>query len=184
MNIQVSVAAVLVSGFLAFTAWLQWRTARQKLALDLYDRRIGFYHRIRAFVIAISNRSEDGHDTLMSFARDTDEARFYFGDDLRSWFDLLYFHSLSALSLNEKLYPSQGYGGLPVGPDREDVAARYSAEVAWLTEQMSGQEVMFAPYLSLGDATVPRWPGFRARRRRKIKESWERAKAEVALGKL
>ena len=179
VRILVSIAAVTATSILAVAAVMQWRTARQKLALDLYDRRIEYYRRARSFIMDIANRSDNSYTALISFAKDTDEARFFFGHDVRLFLDRLYFHVLKATSLNEQLYPRSGLRGLPPGSEREAVSTRFSAEILWLTEHSKEADVVFAPYLFLGAATVPAWPGFKNRERRRVKESWERAKAEV-----
>lgn len=182
VKILVSTAAVLVSLSLASAAFLQLRTARQKLALDLYDRRLEYYRRVHRFLL--ESMSADGsshHQHLMSFAHDVDEAHFFFGGDVRQFLDRLYFHALSAISLNERLYPRSRSAGLEVGPERESVSASFSKEQQWFSDQLQEAKVMFAPYMSLGAATVPQWPGFRGRERRRIRKSWEHAKSEVSL---
>ncbi len=160
---------------------MQWRTARQKLALDLYDRRIEYYRRTRSFILDMANQAEPSYSSLMSFARDTDQARFLFGHDVRRFLDRVYFHALEAISLYERLYPRSGSRGLDIGFEREAVSGKFTVEILWLTEHLSEAEVAFAPYFSLGAATVPTWPGFKNRERRRTKESWEQAKNEVKL---
>jgi hypothetical protein len=179
VRILVSVAAVVVSVFLAIAAFLQWVNARQTLALELFDRRIAYYRCVRRFIVDVVNRERSTTDLLLTFARDTDEARFFFGTDVRAYLDRLYFHALEGLAQHEQLYPEGGAAGLPVGPDRERASARYSHMVGWLGEQSLEVEAMLAPYLALGAATVPSWPGAQDRLRKQRRESWEVAKGEV-----
>ena len=180
VKILVAAAAVFVSCLAAFAAVLQWTTARQKLALELFDRRIAYYNRVRALIIEVAGSGTLSHRTLLDFARDTDDARFFFGHDVRQLLDRLYFHTLEATSLREQLYPDRGGDGLPVGDARAEVSQRFSDEMKWLSDQLQEAPVIFAPYLYLGAATVPTWPGFRVSERRSVRRSWEVAKAEVA----
>jgi hypothetical protein len=65
----------------AYIAWQQWRTNRNKLKLDLFDKRFQVFENIKKFIASIltSGRVEDG--TEFQFLRDTKSVRFLFQDD-------------------------------------------------------------------------------------------------------
>jgi hypothetical protein len=42
----------------AFVAWQQWKTARDKLKLDMFDRRLAIFIAVRDYMTAVLNRSD------------------------------------------------------------------------------------------------------------------------------
>jgi hypothetical protein len=70
--------AVGVIGF------LQWRTAHQKVMLDLFDRRIRVYETTIDAVLGYSHKQEgmDGSKALSLLRRAYTDARFLFGDEV------------------------------------------------------------------------------------------------------
>lgn len=176
---MIPLATTLVSGFVAIIAFLHWREARSKLVLDLYDRRIAFCRSSRRFLVAVVNQPEPKHEDLLSFASEVEEARFLFGLDIRQFLDRAYLHALEAIARHQQMYPRHGNAGLPVGPERQAVSQRFTAEVTCLSRLFQDAESEFAPYFYLGAATVPGWRRTKARLRTQARKSWARAKDEV-----
>jgi hypothetical protein len=50
VTIFIGVLSTIVAACVAFIAWLQWRTAEEKVRLDLFDRRFAVYDELRAAV--------------------------------------------------------------------------------------------------------------------------------------
>src|SRR5579871_2297016 len=82
--IQWGVAAV-TAVFVAAVAFLQWRTAQQKAALDLFERRHAIYEIVRNAVgtMATSPVGFDGAREA-EFMQMMERAFFFFGDDVNS----------------------------------------------------------------------------------------------------
>jgi len=76
--------AVLISAYVAWVAYQQYRTTREKLRLDLYDRRFGVYTAAIDFYHVLSRYDEnlqphqEAHRTFIKAVR---ESRFLFGHD-------------------------------------------------------------------------------------------------------
>lgn len=74
----------------AYIAWQQHLTARAKLNLDLFEKRLGVYHQVRAAVSKIntSGKADDESDRLLLEAINASE--FLFGEDIRTYLDAMW----------------------------------------------------------------------------------------------
>lgn len=90
---------VVIAGIVAFIAFQQWRTARHKLALDLFDRRFAnfqsVHETVRAYLAAVRSlkfpdvESDDERARFAEFWSHYDSARFLFGPDVCDCLDEL-----------------------------------------------------------------------------------------------
>ncbi|WP_157652994.1 hypothetical protein [Burkholderia ubonensis] len=76
--------AVLISAYVAWVAYQQYRTNREKLRLDLYDRRfsvyvaaIDFYH----MLLGYDGNNQQHQDAHRAFIKAVRESRFLFGPE-------------------------------------------------------------------------------------------------------
>jgi hypothetical protein len=72
----IALLAIAILG--AAIAYRQWRTARDKLRLDLFDRRMAVYSAAKTFLNVALIRRPETRD-LLAFSRAKDEAMFLFG---------------------------------------------------------------------------------------------------------
>ncbi|WP_175947658.1 hypothetical protein [Burkholderia pyrrocinia] len=79
-----TIPTILISAYVAWVAYQQYRTNREKLRLDLYDRRFGvytasidFYHVLSSYDEANQQHQEAHRD----FVKAMRESRFLFGQD-------------------------------------------------------------------------------------------------------
>ncbi|QEE47478.1 hypothetical protein FVA81_23995 [Rhizobium sp. WL3] len=77
-------ATTIISGLVFVVAFMQWRTAHQKVVLDLFDRRLGVYKQLEQGIMEFSiTRGANPHS--LSKVRDAFlEAKFLFGSDVFS----------------------------------------------------------------------------------------------------
>jgi hypothetical protein len=47
---MIPVVTAIIAALVAVIAWLQWRTAQEKVLLDLFDRRFAVYEELRAII--------------------------------------------------------------------------------------------------------------------------------------
>src|SRR4051812_4420516 len=81
-----AVAAIAAAGIVFFIQFRQWKTASDKLKLDLFDRR---YRMLEAVLNILSEVVQAGRPTweqLHVFHNQVLEARFLFRDPLVIWF--------------------------------------------------------------------------------------------------
>ena len=83
--------AVTTAIFVAVVAFLQWRTAQQKAALDLFDRRYAIYEIVRKAVETMtSNSNAFDLEREVEFMQAMERAYFFFGDDVVSYLERLW----------------------------------------------------------------------------------------------
>jgi hypothetical protein len=75
-------------------AYFQMRTANQRAALDVFDKRFDTYQRARAAIAKVMAHGSVNLNVLIEFARAVDEAQFLFGHEVTSY--LLDVHKLLA----------------------------------------------------------------------------------------
>jgi hypothetical protein len=89
-------------------AVLQWRTAHQKVVLDLFERRMKVYSEIRAVIASIVSSGKLPNEKHFEFMRAIDGAKFLFGRKVNDYLSelntaLAYFHEA-----DEEFGPLQG----------------------------------------------------------------------------
>ena len=62
----------------AYIAKQQWQTNRQKLAIDLYDRRLRIYQEVKSFLAKITREGTVPTNSLLEFYSSITEADFLF----------------------------------------------------------------------------------------------------------
>jgi hypothetical protein len=78
-------------------AVLRWRTAHQKVVLDLFERRMKVYSEIRAVIASIVSSGKLPNEKHFEFMRAIDDAKFLFGSKVNGYLEeldstLAYFH--------------------------------------------------------------------------------------------
>jgi hypothetical protein len=75
-----SVATVCIATFVAVIGFLQWRISREKLRLDLFNRRFDIYLRVLNYHLALSRsqNSPEQLEELEPFIKAIRESRFMF----------------------------------------------------------------------------------------------------------
>jgi hypothetical protein len=79
----VAVVAVLIASTIQYR---QWATARDKLKLDLFDKRLAHYMRMRALIdhaLSVNERSEYDFQFVRDHYRFLGETAFLFGSDIK-----------------------------------------------------------------------------------------------------
>jgi hypothetical protein len=70
-------------------AVLQWRTAHQKVVLDLFERRMKVYSEIRAVIASITSSGKLPNEKHFEFMRAVDGAKFVFGRKVNDYLNEL-----------------------------------------------------------------------------------------------
>jgi hypothetical protein len=98
-------------------AILQWRTAHQKIVLDLFERRMKVYSEIRAVIGSTVSSGKLPNEKHFEFVRAADGAKFLFGSKVNDYLGelnttLAYFHEAD-----------ETYGGMQ-GQERAEAIQR------------------------------------------------------------
>jgi len=125
-----------------YVAWRQWQTAKTKVQLDLYDKRLPVYQATRELLGRITTDGFPSDAGLWAFAMATEQAPFLFDDAFAARLQAIY-DRLDQARLDEKLVHS-------ADPEVREPAIRRGPEhMAWLDKEYRGLTAAFAPYLRL-----------------------------------
>jgi hypothetical protein len=75
----------VIGAFGGFIAYRQWRTAHQRVVLDLFDRRLQVFELVEAACGAVISSGKASMNELRQFHQAKGKARFLFGDDVNSY---------------------------------------------------------------------------------------------------
>jgi hypothetical protein len=78
-----SALTLLVSVLVLLVSYSQWRTANQKVVIDLYDRRLKVYSQLEAAIGEVMREGQAHASAFQAFATGQADARFLFGDDIK-----------------------------------------------------------------------------------------------------
>lgn len=131
-----------------YIAYQQWRTNKSRFNYERYDRRLAVYKAVQAFYGEMGDAGTAKYGMAMKFYAATVEAEFLFGDEIREHIDELYKKGMDLASLHEKMYPSSGEPGLPVGKERSMVAEEHGKLLLWfLQDGVAETRKKFRKYL-------------------------------------
>lgn len=93
-------ATLLIAASVAYFAFLQWKTNKEKLRLDLYNRRFEIYVRTLEFYAALSDykptdNQKEFQEIRLSFFKSYREAQFLFDENSGIYKMLLRLHRIS-----------------------------------------------------------------------------------------
>jgi hypothetical protein len=122
----------------------QWRTARAKLKLDLFDKRFVVYDGARAFIGAVTTSGKVKDEELVTFLISTREARWLLSKDVQRYLkEQIYDPALGLQNLNDN-FPSI---------TMEKARAKNLSLQTKIKQTIRGQyeelEKVFAPFLQL-----------------------------------
>jgi hypothetical protein len=129
-----------------YIAWQQWKTNRQKLKLEKYDRRLRVYEEVRKILsIIFRDPGKVSTDDLLRFRTSVSEADFLFGPgtEIPEYLDEIYKHGLNLWRLNQE------YRDKPNGYDHKKVVDERHKECTWLTGQFNPAKEKFKKYLDI-----------------------------------
>jgi hypothetical protein len=148
--------------FIAVVAWFQWTTARDKLRLDLFDRRYAVYEVARKFVQQILANGNVTHEQMNEFTWGTRTAKFVFDEDVEDYLLELWNRALHLQAFNLQMNNNRVTGE----EQRRATVDKWELMNNWFLEQDKVFDDKFKPYLRLKEG-----PDLKAllRKRSKVK---------------
>jgi hypothetical protein len=138
-----AIGQITISCAVRYVAWQQWKTARDKLQLDRYEKRFRIYNATTDFISAVAwNVSGNiGQEQVVKFDTAQSEAFFLFAGDA----DLLKFlddlrQKAKDLALWKEQAKGQGVGS--------EASQEWEKLNNWFHDQLDAAKHKFAPYLS------------------------------------
>jgi hypothetical protein len=98
-----------VVGLIAvYIAWRQWRTAHDRLILDLFERRFQVFQDLTRTVSAAVNKPHVEINDLADFDQATEKARFLFGPEVHGYLREVRRHLVDLISFGRALHEMDG----------------------------------------------------------------------------
>lgn len=128
----------------AFIAWRQWRTDRNRLRHELFDRRYQQFTVIRDFLVSIMTSGKSKVEEQQKFLAGTRGIRFVFDKEMSDYVD----STIWNLAVDLECLDSELLA-LPVGDERSKNVKRQSEIKKALNMELRNLEEKFARYLHL-----------------------------------
>lgn len=147
----ISVMSALLTPVIAiavgYIAWRQWRTAQNRLKLDLFDRRLAIHRAARNLIAAVTSSGKLTNDELHQFLSGIEQTKWLLSDNIARYFE----HELwmRAIKLQELCST--------LDADGEDrvVNVRKQRELKeWIASQRENLDRKFEPFLKIGHPTL------------------------------
>jgi len=140
----IEVILTLIIGFLAvYIACQQHRTAKDKLRLDLYEKRFSVYNGFKQTIDEIEEKSGISHGGFVNFFSKTNESDFLFDSDIIDYKNIFKKNLIRLQQLSGKLSNSQ----LPVGEKRINLSNENEQLSNWFLDQPEEIKNRFNKYL-------------------------------------
>ena len=136
------IATLIVGSAVAIIAWQQWRVARDKLRLDLFDRRYKVFEATRKFLTMTVKKARFDDAQLFEFCAGIADAEFLFGNDVVDYLAQIRKRALEARAHHEELQ------SLPVGDERSRRVQAKTDQILWSGDQLDLMIKTFSPYLN------------------------------------
>jgi hypothetical protein len=134
----------LIAIIVAFIAFRQWRTARNRLKLDLFDRRLSVYTAARTFVANIVIDGGVSRDATFKFLSEMREAKWLFSKEIEAYLLAeIYRKAVGVMTYQSALE------GMDVGEQRTATVHQQSEIMQHLEAQLDVMDGKFSPFLKL-----------------------------------
>ena len=130
-----------------YIAWQQWQTNRQKLTIDLYDRRLRIHKEIKRFLSKIAVDATISAQELLEFYSSVSEAHFLFGAEIPEYIEEIYGHATRFLQHSTEYRDHTRPH--PEGYDHATVVREMNQELQWLVYEGGKVNDHFKKYLGL-----------------------------------
>jgi len=124
---------------------MQWRTNRNRLKLELFDRRYQVYRAVKDLIdsIMVEGRVKISENEANRFVLAVSESQFLFDKGLAT-----YIKSVSEKAVTMAVLERQ-LTDLPVGERRTEVVSELDKVLGWLINQSGILAEKFSPFLKL-----------------------------------
>jgi ribulose 1,5-bisphosphate synthetase/thiazole synthase len=136
-----STITVIIGASVASAAYLQYRLAKNKFRLDLFEKRFAVYKGAQAFLNKIMNKGRVELNDLFEFRAATQDAIFLFENDISEFMNSLDEKACTVGMIEEQ------FKDLEVGEERSRLAKEKSEGLNWLLGQLPRLKDVFGPYL-------------------------------------
>lgn len=146
LEVLSDVSQIVLGLAVAIIAYQQWVLAKNKAKFDLYEKRYEAFKALKTYLSSVLSSGKVNTQDIVDFRWKFDEHYFLYDEDIRGYISEIYKESFEILRLQRQLF---GHNSLPVGPERNKVAAEESKKLKWLIEQLEISKKKFDKYLRI-----------------------------------
>jgi hypothetical protein len=137
----------------AFIAYFQWRTAHQRVVLDLFDRRLQIFEDVEAAVKDVFASTNVTNETFFLLVKANGKARFLFGKEVNSHLQTMIEDFAWRMTFNDQIIDGSG------DERQENLEKKHEVVLRIVDFPKTGQP-LFEPYLSLTQKMPSTWLPF------------------------
>ncbi|SRR6266542_2775022 len=130
-----------------YIAWQQWKTNRNKLNLDRYERRLQVYKEVVRFISIGRRDANYNDDELLTFRLKVSEADFLFGEEVSKYIDELHQRAVNLYRWNKEYRDDSR--PKPEGYNHKEVVDEMHKELLWVSSQLEPARNLFKKYLNI-----------------------------------
>lgn len=130
----------------ATIAYRQWRTAQNKLKLDLFDKRMVVYQAVRDALGYIASHGKIGSEQQIAYLSGIQAAKWLFGPEVYTYLSETLWHKIVDLELHQTIV----YDAPPDHPERSEHIQLKGETLRWLIAQYSVLDEKCAEYMLIG----------------------------------
>ena len=130
---MIPIALAILGGYIAVR---QYITSKQKLKLDLFDKRFGIFQAAKTYIGQVLTSDYTDKQVQREFLIATQGARFVFDKNIRSYIDCIWDKSMDLEEWSRDQNSSEN-------------SASRAAHLKWFNAELSAIEERFSPYMQL-----------------------------------
>ena len=150
--LYLDITAKLIPGFITLVlgslgtwiAYNQYRTNRDKLRLDLFEKRLEAYEQLQRYFSCLEHDGHVGHKAILILNQARYKSLFLFGDDINKHIEEVAEKGREMLKIHQKLY---GAKALPVGEYRSEICDKEAELMEWNIDRQENSYKLYAKYL-------------------------------------
>jgi hypothetical protein len=139
--------ALVVGSFGTYIAFNQYRTNRDKLRLDLFEKRLEAYEKLQEYFNCLFRDAHVDDKMISILAEARYKSLFLFGNEITEHINEVWHKAIKMRYLNVKLHGLHRSGGLPIGEERNKVCEEESSILQWNIDQQNDSLKRYAKYL-------------------------------------
>jgi hypothetical protein len=149
MTLITAIVAVVGS----FIAYFQWRTAHQRVVLDLFDRRLRVFEDVEEAVKSVFSSTDVTNETFFRLVKAKGSARFLFGQEVNSHLQTMIDDFAWRMTFNDQTINGSG-------DERQDNLKKKYKVIQRIIDFPKTGQPLFEPYLSLTQKMPNTWLPF------------------------
>lgn len=147
---------LLIAVLLAYVAWQTYkindaalRIQRDKLRLDLLDKRILVFEACQKLVLSVVRDGATTREALFEFSAGSSNVEFFYGNEIKKYVEEIRSKGLRLIHLHEKL-------ANPRFKEELSELAKETEEIeSWFDNQLDNSKVLFRKYLHFSIDKAP-----------------------------